>query len=103
MYAIIETGGKQFKVEEGLELDVALMAAEPGAEVEIDKVLMIGQGSDVKIGTPYVDSAKVNCEVVGHGRGKKIIVFKKWNRNDSQKKQGHRQDYTKLKVKSITA
>jgi large subunit ribosomal protein L21 len=102
MYAIIESGGKQFRVEEGLELDVEKLAAEAGSEVTIDKVLMVG-GNDVSIGTPYVENAKVTCEVVEHGRGKKIVVFHKWRRNDSRKKQGHRQDYTRLKVKSITA
>ncbi|MDL2267801.1 50S ribosomal protein L21 [Desulfovibrio sp. OttesenSCG-928-G15] len=102
MYAIIETGGKQFRVEEGAKLRVATIDAEVGSEVTLDKVLMLGGGS-VSVGTPYVDSARVTAEVVDHGRGDKVLVFKKWRRNDSRKLQGHRQNYTTLKIKSITA
>lgn len=102
MFAIIETGGKQFRVQEGNEIVVERLNAEPGSELAIDKVLMLG-GSDVTVGAPYVENAKVTCEVVEHGRGKKIVVFHKWRRNDSRKKQGHRQDFTKLKVKAIQA
>lgn len=101
MYAIIETGGKQFRVEEGLELAVDKLNAEPGSELTIDKVLLVG-GDDIKVGAPYVDNAKVTCEVVKHARDKKIIVFKKLRRKDHRKKQGHRQDFTVLKVKSIS-
>ena len=101
MYAIIETGGKQFRVEEGNEIKVDKLGVEPGSELTIDKVLMVG-GADTKIGAPYVENAKVTCDVVKHGRGKKIIVFHKRRRQDSQNKQGHRQDFTTLKVKSIS-
>jgi large subunit ribosomal protein L21 len=103
MFAIIETGGKQFRVEEGLELDVELLKAEAGSTVSIDKVLLVDNSGDTKIGTPYVDGAKVDCEVVKHGRGKKIVVFHKLSKKDSRKTQGHRQDFTRLKVKSISA
>lgn len=102
MFAIIETGGKQFRVEEGAEIVVERLKAEPGSELAIDKVLMLG-GENVTVGSPYVPNATVTCEVMQHGRGKKIIVFHKWRRNDSHKKQGHRQDFTKLKVKAIQA
>ncbi len=102
MYAIVESGGKQFRVEEGSEIKVDLLAAEPGSELEIDKVLLIG-GEDTQVGAPYVENAKVTCEVVEHGRGQKILVFKKWRRNDSRKSRGHRQDYTLLKVKAIAS
>lgn len=102
MYAIIETGGKQFRVEEGAEVLVDKLTAEPGSEITIETVLLVG-GNDTTVGTPYVDNAKVTCQVLEHGRGKKIIVFHKWRRNDSRKKQGHRQDYTKLKVTGIQA
>jgi large subunit ribosomal protein L21 len=102
MYAIIETGGKQFRVEEGADIKVAKLDVEAGSEVTLDKVLMIG-GSDVKIGTPYVENAKVSATVTGHGRGEKIVVFKHWRRNDSRKTQGHRQDYTALKINAIQA
>lgn len=102
MYAIIETGGKQFRVEEGMNIRVAKMSDEVGAEVSLDKVLMLG-GGDVKIGSPLVSGAKVTATVVEHGRGEKVLVFKKWRRNDSRKLQGHRQDYTALKITAIQA
>lgn len=102
MYAIIETGGKQFRVEEGAKINVEKLEAEVGGELAIDKVLMVG-GDEMKVGAPYVEGAKVVCAVAGHGRGKKIIVFHKWRRNDSHKKTGHRQDYTTLEIKSIQA
>ncbi len=100
MYAIIETGGKQYKVEEGQTIRVDKLDVEPGEELTIDKVLLKG-GETVQIGAPYVDGAAVQCAVKDHGRGKKIKVFKKWRRNDSRKLQGHRQDYTTLEIKAI--
>ena len=102
MYAIVETGGKQFRVEEGATIRVAKLAAEAGSEVSLDKVLMVG-GDEVKIGAPYVADAKVTAKVFEHGRGEKVLVFKKWRRNDSRKLQGHRQDYTALEVTAIQA
>lgn len=102
MYAIIECGGKQFRVEEGGKIRVEKMRADVGGEVVIDKVLLLG-GDSFSVGAPYVPNAKVTVEVVEHGRGDKIIVFKKWRRNDSRRTQGHRQDFTTLKIKSITA
>ncbi|SHN54130.1 50S ribosomal protein L21 [Desulfovibrio litoralis] len=102
MYAIIETGGKQYRVEEGTKLRVEKLAVDAGSEISIDKVLMLG-GGQFAVGTPYVANATVKAEVVEHGRGEKIVVFKKWRRNDSRKKQGHRQDYTTLRISSITA
>jgi len=103
MYAIIETGGKQYKVEEGLKLSVERINAEPGSEITVDKVLLVGRGDDVKVGAPYVNGAAVKCEVVNHARGKKIIVFKSRRRKDSKTKKGHRQELTTLKVKNIQA
>ncbi len=102
MYAIIETGGKQYRVKEGVSLRVAKLDAEVGNEVTLDKVLMLG-GGQMAVGKPYVENAKVTAEVIEHGRGKKIRVFKKWRRNDSRRMQGHRQDYTAIKIKAITA
>jgi large subunit ribosomal protein L21 len=102
MYAIIESGGKQFRVEEGGKIRVEKLDTEVGGEVVINKVLMLGGGS-FAVGAPYLASATVTAEVLEHGRGEKIIVFKKWRRNDSRKTQGHRQDFTTLKIKSITA
>ncbi|QJT10674.1 50S ribosomal protein L21 [Oceanidesulfovibrio marinus] len=100
MYAIIETGGKQYRVEQDQVIRVDRLEAEPGAEVTLDKVLMKG-GDAVEVGAPYLDNANVTCEVVDHGRGKKVVVFHKWRRNDSRKKQGHRQSYTTIKIKAI--
>ena len=100
MFAIIETGGKQFRAEEGREIKVDKIEAQAGSEVAIDKVLLVS-GDEIRVGSPYVENATVTCEVVEHGRGKKIIVFHKRRRQDSRKTQGHRQDYSTLKVKSI--
>lgn len=102
MYAIIETGGKQYCIEEGSKIMVEKLAAEAGSEVTLDKVLMLG-GGEVKIGTPCVGAATVTAEVVEQTRGPKVLVFKRWRRNDSRKLRGHRQDYTTLKIKSINA
>ncbi len=102
MYAIIETGGKQFRVEEGARVLVDRMGADVGTEVSLDKVLMVG-GGEVKIGTPYVENARVTATVLEHVRGDKVLVFRKWRRNDSRKLQGHRQDYTAIQVTAIEA
>lgn len=102
MYAIIESGGKQFRVEEGGKIRVEKLSATVGGEVVIDTVLMVGGGS-FSVGAPYIADARVTAEVVEHGRGEKIIVFKKRRRQDSRRTQGHRQDFTTLKIKSITA
>jgi large subunit ribosomal protein L21 len=103
MFAIIETGGKQFRVQEGLTVKVSKLDVQAGSELSLDKVLMAGEAEDLKIGSPYVEGAKVTCEVVDHGRDKKIIIFKKKRRKDYRKKQGHRQDFTTLKVTAIQA
>lgn len=103
MYAIIETGGKQYRVVEGAKITVEKLTVDAGAEVALEKVLLVGQDSGLKVGAPYVDGAKVTCEVVEHVRGPKIVVFHKWRRNDSHKKTGHRQDLTTLKIKAIQA
>ena len=102
MYAIIETGGKQYRIEEGSKILVEKLSAQAGDEVTLDKVLMLG-GGEVKIGTPTVANATVTAEVVSQIRGPKVLVFKRWRRNDSRKLRGHRQDYTTLKIKSINA
>lgn len=103
MFAIIETGGKQYRVEEGTEVDVELLKADTGSTLSIDKVLMVGDGAATKIGTPYLEGVSVDCEVLKHARGKKVIVFKKLAKKDHRKKQGHRQDYTQLKIQAIKA
>ncbi|WP_319542062.1 50S ribosomal protein L21 [uncultured Pseudodesulfovibrio sp.] len=103
MFAIIETGGKQYRVEEGLEFNVDLLKADAGNSLSIDSVLLFDKDGDTKIGEPYVQGATVECEVLGHIRGEKVVVFHKLSKKDARKTQGHRQDYTQLKVKSINA
>ena len=103
MYAVIETGGKQYRVQEGTKLRVEKLQGEPGDAIKLDKVLMVGAGSDVQVGDPYLKGAEVSCEVLSQIRDKKIIVFRTWRRKDNKKKQGHRQQLTTLEVKSIKA
>lgn len=103
MFAIIETGGKQYRVEEGLELNVDLLKVEAGDKLSLDKVLLVEKDGDTKVGAPYVEGASVECEILGHNRGKKVVVFHKLPKKDARKTQGHRQDYTQIKVKSIKA
>lgn len=98
MYAIIETGGKQYRVVDGDVLRIEKINAEVGNTVYFDNVLMIGEGSDVKVGTPYIDGQKVAVEVVAHGRADKVVIFKYLPKKDSRKKQGHRQPYTEVKI-----
>ena len=100
MYAIIVTGGKQYKVEVGDEILVEKLDSEVGAKVAFD-VLMTADGENVTVGKPYVEGVKANAEVVEHGKGKKVIVFKYKPKKNIRKKQGHRQPYTKVKVLSI--
>ncbi|NJB68921.1 large subunit ribosomal protein L21 [Desulfobaculum xiamenense] len=103
MYAIVETGGKQFRVEEGRTINIQKIQAEAGSELVLDKVLLVDKSGDVTVGQPFVGNAKISCEVVGHGRDKKIIVFHKRRRKGFMKKQGHRQDFTTIKIKAIEA
>ncbi|MDD6915558.1 MAG: 50S ribosomal protein L21 [Eubacteriales bacterium] len=102
MYAIIETGGKQYKVEQGDVVFVEKLGVEEGETVTFDKVLVVG-GDDVKVGTPYVDGASVEASVVKNGKDKKIIVYKYKSKKGYHKKQGHRQPYTKVEIKAINA
>lgn len=101
MFAIIESGGKQFRVKEGQQIKVARISQEAGSELVINNILAAGDQADVKFGTPYVDGVRVVCDVLSHGRDKKVIVFKKKRRKGYSKKQGHRQDFTRLRVKAI--
>ncbi|HYO91533.1 MAG TPA: 50S ribosomal protein L21 [Pyrinomonadaceae bacterium] len=98
-YAIIKSGGKQFRVEEGQQVRVPLMDKEVGSTVELD-VLLLG-GDSPQVGAPVVDGARVAATVVDHGRDTKIIVFKKKRRKQYKRTRGHRQDYTTLKIDSI--
>lgn len=98
MYAIIETGGKQYRVVDGDTLRIEKINAEVGETIYFENVLMIGEGADVKVGTPYIDGQKVAAEVVDHGRADKVVIFKYLPKKDSRKKQGHRQPYTEVKI-----
>ena len=101
MYAVFSTGGKQYRATTGDIIKVEKLEAEKGATVELDQVLMVGEGEDVKVGTPYVDGAKVTAEVVEHGRGDKVKIIKFKRRKHHMKKQGHRQYYTALEITGI--
>lgn len=101
MYAIIETGGKQYPVSPGQRIRVEKLDGEVGGEIELDRVLLVSDDDDVKIGTPHVEGAKVMTKIVSHGRGKKLIVFKFRRRTNYRRKQGHRQAYTCLEVTDI--
>lgn len=101
MYAIIATGGKQYKVEEGQTLDVELLHAEAGETVEVDSVLMLNKDGAVVTGKPYVEGAKVTLKVVENGKAPKITVFKYKAKKNYRRKKGHRQPYTRVTVESI--
>lgn len=101
MYAILETGGKQYKVQEGDVLFIEKLAAEEGETVNFDKILLVGKENGVVVGSPTVEGATVAAKVVAHGKAKKIIVFKYKAKKNSRKKQGHRQPYTKVQIEKI--
>ena len=100
-YAVLETGGKQYRVTTGETLEIELLDAEAGQDVELNTVLAVSDGKELKIGMPYVEGAKVTLTVVGHKRGKKVINFKKKRRKGYERKVGHRQELTVATVKSI--
>lgn len=102
MYAVFRTGGKQFRAAPGESLRVPNLTAEPGETVEFADVLLVADGDDLKVGRPVVDGASVTASVVGHGREKKIIVFKRKRRKNFRRKQGHRQGYTEIRVEGIS-
>jgi large subunit ribosomal protein L21 len=103
MYAVIVTGGKQYKVTEGQVLKIEKLAIDEGAKVEFDQVLMVGQEGDMKVGTPHVEGAKVSAEVVSQGRAKKIRIIKFKRRKHHMKQMGHRQYFTEVKITGINA
>lgn len=103
MYAVIETGGKQYKVREGDTLFVELIHQEPGETVEVGKVLAIEKDGQLKIGTPTVEGAKVTLKVLRHGRGQKIIIFKYKAKKNYRRKTGHRQPFSEVTVEKIEA
>ena len=102
MYAIIETGGKQYKVEQGQIINVEKLDVQQGEEINFDKVLLIKDGENIITGSPVIEKAKVIGEVIETGKGKKIIVFKYKRRKNYRRKKGHRQWYSKVKIKEIT-
>ena len=101
MYAIIETGGKQYKVAEGDVIRVEKLNVEAGAKYDFDKVIVVAKGDDVAVGAPYVEGAKVSATVIGDGKDKKVVVYKFKSKKGFHKKNGHRQPYTELKIDTI--
>ena len=103
MYAVIETGGKQYRVNQGDIIKVEKLTADVGEKVDFDRILLVGEGADVKVGSPIVDGASVSGTVVEHDRHRKIIVFKMKRRKNYRRKQGHRQDYTGVLIEKISS
>ncbi|MGG7055483.1 50S ribosomal protein L21 [Nitrosomonas sp. ANs5] len=103
MYAVIKTGGKQYRVEVGNKLKVETLSAEAGSEILLDQVLMVADGENIATGKPLLDQAKVNATVIGHGRHDKVRIFKLRRRKHYQKHQGHRQNYTEIQITGISA
>jgi large subunit ribosomal protein L21 len=103
MYAVIKSGGRQYKVTEGQVVRVNLLRAEPGQEIVLGDVLLVSDGQEARCGRPLLDGATIKAQVINHARDKKILVFKKKRRQGYHKAQGHRQDYTALKILSIEA
>ena len=101
MYAVIKTGGKQYKVAVGEKIKVEQIAADVDQEVVIDQVLAVGQGADIQVGAPLVSGAKVTAKVLSHGRHDKVRIFKMRRRKHYQKRQGHRQNFTELQISAI--
>ena len=103
MYAVIKTGGKQYRVAAGEKLKIEQIPADVGAEITLDQILMVGQGESVKVGTPIVAGASVKATVLSQGRHDKVKIFKMRRRKHYQKHQGHRQNYTEIRIDGISA
>lgn len=101
MYAVVKTGGKQYRVSAGEKLKVEQIPADIGSEIELDQVLMVADGDAVKMGTPLIAGATVKAKVLAHGRGEKVHIFKMRRRKHYRKSQGHRQNYTELEILGI--
>ena len=101
MYAVIETGSKQYRVQPGDVITVEKLNAEVGDEIKLDKVLVMGEGENAEVGTPYLDAA-VTAKVVENGKGKKVVIYKYKAKKDYRKKKGHRQPFTKVVIESIS-
>lgn len=102
MYAVIKTGGKQYRVSSGEKIKVEQLAADVGSQITIDKVLMVSDGDKVSIGKPLVKGATVQATVINHGRGEKVRIFKMRRRKHFKKQQGHRQNFTEIQVDQIS-
>ena len=103
MYAVIKTGGKQYRVSDGEKLKVEKLLAEVDSELVIDQVLAVGNGDDIKLGSPLLAGASVKAKILSHGRGEKVTIFKLRRRKHYKKHQGHRQSYTEIQITSINA
>ena len=103
MYAVIKTGGKQYRVVAGERLKVEKLVADVGAKVTLDQVLMVADGAEMTIGSPIIKGATVNATVLSHGRGDKVMIFKFRRRKHYRKTQGHRQSYTEIQISDINA
>jgi large subunit ribosomal protein L21 len=103
MFAVIKTGGKQYRVAANDVLTIEKLEAEAGATIEFTEVLVVGEGADAKFGAPFVQGATVKAEVVEHNRGKKVIAFKKRRRQNSKRSRGHRQHHTVVRITDIVA
>ena len=103
MYAVIKTGGKQYRVAAGEKIKIEQIPADVGAEISLDQVLMVGEGDTVKVGTPLVAGAMVTAKVVAQGRHPKVNIFKMRRRKHYQKHQGHRQNFTEIEISGIKA
>ena len=103
MIAVVKTGGKQYKISEGDVIQVEKLDGKVGETINLDKVLICGEGNSIKVGSPYLEGCSIVCEVTEQLRGKKIIVFKKHRRKNYRSKNGHRQSLTRLRVTGITA
>lgn len=103
MFAVLKIGARQYKVAEGDTLQVDLMTETAGSKVDLGNVMMVVDGTNAKVGTPVLQGAKVSAEVVGHGRSRKILVFKKKRRQNYRRRQGHRTDFTTIRITKIAA
>ncbi len=103
MYAVIKTGGKQYRVTNGETLKVEILAGEVGSAIVLDKVLMVANGDKLSVGKPLLTGATVKATIVAHGRGDKVRIFKMRRRKHYQKNQGHRQNYTEIRIDGISA
>jgi large subunit ribosomal protein L21 len=101
MYAVIKTGGKQYRVAAGEKIKIEQIPADVGSQITLDQVLMVGEGESVKVGNPLVAGATVTATVLSHGRGEKVRIFKLRRRKHYQRTQGHRQNYTEIRVDAI--